>query len=118
MVMVFDSLCVAKAKTHSGASGHHRSIPPQLSEYSGACKTVTLYCIAVCIQKQVYMVPLREASETPEPILDTQEISTLFGPVEGIISCHELFYLALSSKASEWAEGNTIGDCVLSSVSC
>ena len=63
------------------------------------------------------MVPLREAGDTPEPILDTHEISTLFGPVEGIISCHELFYLALSSKASEWAEGNTIGDCVLSSVS-
>jgi len=63
------------------------------------------------------MVPLREAGDTPEPILDVQEINTLFGPVEGIISCHELFYLALSSKASEWAEGNTIGDCVLSSVS-
>jgi len=63
------------------------------------------------------MVPLRKAGDTQEPILDSQEIKTLFGPVEGIISCHELFYLALSSKASEWAEGNTIGDCILSSVS-
>ena len=63
------------------------------------------------------MIPLKEACDTQDPILELQEVNVLFGPIENIISCHELFYMALSSKTAEWAEGYTIGDSILSSVS-
>ena len=63
------------------------------------------------------MVPLKEACQSQEPILEQHEVNILFGPIERIISCHELFYLALSSKTTEWDQGHTIGDCILSSVS-
>ena len=63
------------------------------------------------------MIPLKETCDTQDPILELQEVNVLFGPIENIISCHELFYLALSSKTAEWAEGHTIGDSILSSVS-
>ena len=63
------------------------------------------------------MIPLKEACDTQDPILELHEVNVLFGPIENIISCHELFYLALSSKTAEWGEGHTIGDSILSSVS-
>lgn len=63
------------------------------------------------------MIPLKEACDSQDPILELNEVKALFGPIEDITSCHELFYLALSSKTAEWAEGHTIGDCILSSVS-
>ena len=74
-----------------------------------------IFC--VIIEMQSYMIPLKESCDTQDPILELQEVNVLFGPIENIISCHELFYLALSSKTSEWAEGYTIGDSILSSVS-
>ena len=62
------------------------------------------------------MIPLKESCDNQEPVLEQHEVNVLFGPIENIISCHELFYLALSSKTAEWAEGHTIGDSILSSV--
>ena len=62
-------------------------------------------------------MPLNKACQSQDPILDQQDVDVLFGPIEDIISCHDAFYLELSSKIEKWAEDHIIGDCISSPVS-
>ncbi len=64
------------------------------------------------------MRPLKELSLGPSPILSKQQVATLFGPIEQILSAQELFYSALTSRTLAWNMEQKIGDVFLSSVSC
>ena len=66
---------------------------------------------------QVYMRPLKELSLGPSPILSKQQVATLFGPIEQILSAQELFYSALTSRTLAWNTEQKIGDVFLSSIS-
>ena len=63
------------------------------------------------------MRPLKELSLGPSPILSKQQVATLFGPIEQILSAQELFYSALTSRTLAWNTEQKIGDVFLSSVS-
>ena len=63
------------------------------------------------------MSPLREIAEGPNPILDFDNVQTLFGPIEDIVRHHELFYSALTSRTLDWTSEQRIGDIFMSSVS-
>ncbi len=63
------------------------------------------------------MRPMKELSLGPSPILSKQQVATLFGPIEQILSAQELFYSALTSRTLAWNTEQKIGDVFLSSVS-
>ena len=63
------------------------------------------------------MKPLQELSQCSTPILDSDQIRLLFGPVEDIAAHHELFYSALLSRTMDWHVRQKIGDVFMSSVS-
>ena len=70
-----------------------------------------------CSTPQIYMNPLRELAQSSAPILDSEQINTLFGTVADIAHHHELFYSALLSRTLDWHVKQKIGDIFMSSVS-
>ena len=72
--------------------------------------------IMVCFL-QVYKKPLEKLAEGSTPILDREQVKTLFGTVEDIVHHHELFYSALLSRTLDWHIQQKIGDIFMSSVS-
>ena len=62
------------------------------------------------------MKPLQDLAESSNPILDHEQVKTLFGPVTDIIHHHELFYSALVSRTLDWHVQQKIGDIFMSSV--
>ena len=66
---------------------------------------------------QVYKKPLEKLAEGSTPILDREQVKTLFGTVEDIVHHHELFYSALLSRTLDWHIQQKIGDIFMSSVS-
>ena len=66
---------------------------------------------------QIYMKPLLELAQSSAPILDSDTVNKLFGPITDISHHHELFYSALLSRTLNWNTQQKIGDIFMSSVS-
>ena len=48
------------------------------------------------------MMPLTELAQGPIPILDSDQVEHLFGPITQVLCHHELFYMALTTKTMAW----------------
>lgn len=67
--------------------------------------------------RQVYQQPLADFGMGVGPILPTEQVEQLFGPVSKLIGHHELFYSALTARTMDWGPTQCVGDIFMSSVS-
>ena len=67
---------------------------------------------------QAYKEPLLAATrDSSTLILEVETVEKIFGPVEEILQCHELFYAALTARTMIWTVEQRVGDIFPSSVS-
>ena len=65
---------------------------------------------------QVYKRPLQRKLQENAPVLDRDQIQSLFGPIRLIQNQHELFYAAISEETKDWSPDTQIGGVFLASV--
>ena len=61
---------------------------------------------------QVYKVPLEKANTEGEPILAAEDIRSIFGGVQEIISVHSYIHHDMSKIIDNWTEDCYIGEVI------
>lgn len=80
-------------------------------------KSEAAFLTSLNIAIKAYKEPLLAAAKDSSTlILDIETMEKIFGPVDLILECHELFYAALTSRTMVWTTEQRVGDIFPSSV--